>query len=104
MRVINNADASKLITMGEAIDNGTGRGRTSANQISYSERGNLQGNQSWASAGVFSNWQKPREWVVKFQPTGSFRTSKTDGLSWVKCDCQRIQSFDPKLNMSNSRI
>jgi hypothetical protein len=51
MRVINNIDASKLITMGEAIDNGTGRGRTSANQISYSERGNLQGNQFWAIAG-----------------------------------------------------
>lgn len=29
----------------------TGRGRTSRDQISYSERGNLQGNQFWALAG-----------------------------------------------------
>jgi ornithine cyclodeaminase/alanine dehydrogenase-like protein (mu-crystallin family) len=29
----------------------TGRGRTSPDQISYSERGNLQGNQFWALAG-----------------------------------------------------
>lgn len=33
------------------IVNGTGRGRTSDDQITYSERGNLQGNQFWALAG-----------------------------------------------------
>jgi alanine dehydrogenase len=42
--------AEKTITF-EDIVNGTGRGRTSADQISYSERGNLQGNQFWALAG-----------------------------------------------------
>jgi ornithine cyclodeaminase/alanine dehydrogenase-like protein (mu-crystallin family) len=42
--------AEKTITFADIV-NGTGRGRTSADQISYSERGNLQGNQFWALAG-----------------------------------------------------
>jgi len=42
--------AEQTITYADIV-NGTGRGRTSANQISYSERGNLQGNQFWALAG-----------------------------------------------------
>ena len=42
--------AEQTITFTDIV-NGTGRGRTSADQISYSERGNLQGNQFWALAG-----------------------------------------------------
>ncbi|MGE0650909.1 MAG: ornithine cyclodeaminase family protein [Alphaproteobacteria bacterium] len=38
------------ISYKDIVDN-TGRGRTSDKQISYSERGNLQGNQFWAIAG-----------------------------------------------------
>lgn len=40
----------KTITFRDIVYN-TGRGRTSPDQISYSERGNLQGNQFWALAG-----------------------------------------------------
>ena len=42
--------AEHTITFGDIV-HGTGRGRTSPDQISYSERGNLQGNQFWALAG-----------------------------------------------------
>ena len=42
--------AEKTITFADIV-NETGRGRMSADQISYSERGNLQGNQFWALAG-----------------------------------------------------
>jgi ornithine cyclodeaminase/alanine dehydrogenase-like protein (mu-crystallin family) len=40
----------RLVTFADII-NGTNRGRTSRDQITYSERGNLQGNQFWAVAG-----------------------------------------------------
>ena len=40
----------QTITFADIV-NRTGRGRTSDDQISYSERGNLQGNQFWALAG-----------------------------------------------------
>ncbi len=51
----------------------TGRGRTSRDQISYSERGNLQGNQFWALAGRIYELAKaqgvgreiPTEWFLQ---------------------------------------
>jgi hypothetical protein len=42
--------AEQTISFADIVNN-TGRGRTSPDQISYSERGNLQGNQFWALAG-----------------------------------------------------
>jgi alanine dehydrogenase len=55
------------------IVNKTGRGRTSPEQISYSERGNLQGNQFWALAGHIYELAKekgigreiPTEWFLQ---------------------------------------
>jgi ornithine cyclodeaminase/alanine dehydrogenase-like protein (mu-crystallin family) len=55
------------------IVNETGRGRTSDDQISYSERGNLQGNQFWALAGrIFERAKEqgvgreiPTEWFLQ---------------------------------------
>lgn len=55
------------------IVNKTGRGRTSPDQISYSERGNLQGNQFWAMAGRIYELAKakgvgreiPTEWFLQ---------------------------------------
>lgn len=41
----------RMVTF-EDIVKGTNRGRTSSSQITYSERGNLQGAQFWAVAGV----------------------------------------------------
>jgi ornithine cyclodeaminase/alanine dehydrogenase-like protein (mu-crystallin family) len=41
----------KLVSLAEIIDD-PGRGRKTADQISYSERGNLQGAQFWAVAAV----------------------------------------------------
>ena len=40
----------RLVTFADILG-GTNRGRTSRDQITYSERGNLQGNQFWAVAG-----------------------------------------------------
>ncbi|MFM1815075.1 MAG: hypothetical protein RLZ98_1770 [Pseudomonadota bacterium] len=48
----------RMVTL-EDIVKGTNRGRTSASQITYSERGNLQGAQFWAVAGVV--YEKCRE-------------------------------------------
>jgi ornithine cyclodeaminase/alanine dehydrogenase-like protein (mu-crystallin family) len=44
------APSERVVTFADII-NGTNRGRTSRDQITYSERGNLQGNQFWAVAG-----------------------------------------------------
>jgi ornithine cyclodeaminase/alanine dehydrogenase-like protein (mu-crystallin family) len=52
---------------------GSGRGRTSDKQISYSERGNLQGNQFWALAGRVYELARarglgreiPTEWLLQ---------------------------------------
>jgi len=51
--------AEKTITFADIVHR-TGRGRTSAAQISYSERGNLQGNQFWALAGRIYELAKDR--------------------------------------------
>ena len=42
----------RTITFADIVA-GNGKGRTSDDQISYSERGNLQGNQFWALAGSY---------------------------------------------------
>ena len=55
------------------IVNNSGRGRTSASEITYSERGNLQGNQFWALAGRVYELAKakgvgreiPTEWFLQ---------------------------------------
>ena len=43
-------EGDRLVTFADILG-GTNRGRTSRDQITYSERGNLQGNQFWAVAG-----------------------------------------------------
>ena len=53
------APAERTITFADIV-NETGRGRTSVDQISYSERGNLQGNQFWALAGRIYELAKAR--------------------------------------------
>jgi alanine dehydrogenase len=55
------------------IVNNSGRGRTTKDQISYSERGNLQGNQFWPMAGFIYEQAKamglgksiPTEWFLQ---------------------------------------
>jgi ornithine cyclodeaminase/alanine dehydrogenase-like protein (mu-crystallin family) len=62
----------KTITFKDIVHQ-TGRGRTSPDQISYSERGNLQGNQFWALAGRIYELAKaqgvgreiPTEWFLQ---------------------------------------
>ena len=57
----------------EDIVHGTNRGRTSRDQITFSERGNLQGNQFWAVAGAVYEAAKargmgreiPTEWFLQ---------------------------------------
>jgi alanine dehydrogenase len=62
----------RTITYADFV-NGTGRGRTSPDQTSYSERGNLQGAQFWALAGRIYELAKerglgqqiPRDWLLQ---------------------------------------
>ena len=62
----------RMITFQDIIE-GTNRGRTSAAQITYSERGNLQGAQFWAVGGVVYEKAKaaglgnevPTEWFIQ---------------------------------------
>lgn len=62
----------RMITF-EDIFKGTNRGRTSSTQITYSERGNLQGAQFWAVGGVAYEKAKerglgheiPTEWLLQ---------------------------------------
>ena len=62
----------KLVSLAEVIDD-PGRGRTNAAQITYSERGNLQGAQFWAVASVVYEAAKkaglgrdlPTEWFLQ---------------------------------------
>lgn len=51
--------AEQTISFADIV-HGTGRGRTSADQVSFSERGNLQGNQFWALAGRIYELAKAR--------------------------------------------
>lgn len=62
----------RLVTFADILS-GTNRGRTSRDQITYSERGNLQGNQFWAVAGKVYEAAKaqnmgrdiPTEWFLQ---------------------------------------
>ena len=62
----------RTITFADIVA-GNGRGRTSDDQISYSERGNLQGNQFWPLAGRIYELAKaqglgreiPTEWFLQ---------------------------------------
>ena len=62
----------RTITFADIVA-GNGRGRASDDQISYSERGNLQGNQFWALAGRIYELAKaqglgreiPTEWLLQ---------------------------------------
>ncbi|MEP1217624.1 MAG: ornithine cyclodeaminase family protein [Marinobacter sp.] len=62
----------RMVTLAQALENG-GTARTSADQITYSERGNLQGQQFWAVAGrVYEEVKKrglghklPTEWFTQ---------------------------------------
>jgi alanine dehydrogenase len=62
----------RMVTFADLI-NGTNRGRSSRDQITYSERGNLQGNQFWAVAGAVYEAAKakgvgreiPTEWFLQ---------------------------------------
>jgi len=62
----------RTITFADIVA-GSGRGRASDDQISYSERGNLQGNQFWALAGRIYELAKaqglgreiPTEWLLQ---------------------------------------
>lgn len=66
------APADKVVTFADLLS-GTNRGRTSRDQITYSERGNLQGNQFWAVAGKVYEAAKahkmgreiPTEWFLQ---------------------------------------
>lgn len=62
----------RMVTFNDIVD-GTNRGRTSASQITYSERGNLQGAQFWAVGAVVYEKAKekglgneiPTEWLLQ---------------------------------------
>jgi ornithine cyclodeaminase/alanine dehydrogenase-like protein (mu-crystallin family) len=62
----------RMITFKDLLE-GTNRGRTSRQQITYSERGNLQGNQFWAVGGLVYEKAKalglghhiPTEWFLQ---------------------------------------
>ncbi|HEU0069869.1 MAG TPA: ornithine cyclodeaminase family protein [Alphaproteobacteria bacterium] len=62
----------RMITFADIMQ-GTNRGRTSREQVTYSERGNLQGNQFWAVAGAVYEAAKaqgvgreiPTEWFLQ---------------------------------------
>jgi ornithine cyclodeaminase/alanine dehydrogenase-like protein (mu-crystallin family) len=62
----------RLVTFADVLS-GTNRGRTSRDQVTYSERGNLQGNQFWAVAGKVYEAAKahklgreiPTEWFLQ---------------------------------------
>ena len=62
----------RMITFADIL-HGTNRGRTSREQITYSEGGNLQGNQFWAVAGAVYEAAKakgvgreiPTEWFLQ---------------------------------------
>lgn len=62
----------RMVTLAQALENG-GSARTSPDQITYSERGNLQGQQFWAVAGkVYEEVKKrglghelPTEWFTQ---------------------------------------
>ena len=62
----------RMITFKDIIE-GTNRGRTTASQITYSERGNLQGTQFWAVGGLVYEKVKeaglgnevPTEWFLQ---------------------------------------
>jgi len=62
----------RMVTFQDLLG-GTNRGRTSRDQITYSERGNLQGNQFWAVGGVVYEKAKatgqgheiPTEWFLQ---------------------------------------
>jgi ornithine cyclodeaminase/alanine dehydrogenase-like protein (mu-crystallin family) len=62
----------RMVTFKDLIE-GTKKGRTSNDQITYSERGNLQGNQFWAVGGVVFEKAKalglghliPTEWFLQ---------------------------------------
>ncbi|HSG93904.1 MAG TPA: hypothetical protein VLA28_00180, partial [Afifellaceae bacterium] len=62
----------KLVSLADLFDD-PGRGRKTADQITYSERGNLQGAQFWAVASVVYEAAKtaglgrelPTEWFVQ---------------------------------------
>lgn len=64
--------SEKTISYADIV-NKTGRGRTSNDQVSYSERGNLQGNQFWPLAGRIYELVKekgigreiPTEWFLQ---------------------------------------
>ncbi|HEY4136635.1 MAG TPA: ornithine cyclodeaminase family protein [Alphaproteobacteria bacterium] len=64
--------ADRIVTFADIIG-GTNRGRSSKDQITYSERGNLQGNQFWAVAGAVYEAAKtkgvgreiPTEWFLQ---------------------------------------
>jgi ornithine cyclodeaminase/alanine dehydrogenase-like protein (mu-crystallin family) len=55
------APRDKLVVTFADLLGGTNRGRTSRDQITYSERGNLQGNQFWAVAGTVYEQAKARK-------------------------------------------
>jgi hypothetical protein len=62
----------RMVTMADIL-NGTNRGRTARSQITYSERGNLQGAQFFAVAGLAYEKAKeqgfgreiPTEWLLQ---------------------------------------
>jgi ornithine cyclodeaminase/alanine dehydrogenase-like protein (mu-crystallin family) len=62
----------RMVTFGDIV-RGTNRGRTAAAQVTYSERGNLQGAQFWAVGGVVYEKAKaaglghevPTEWFLQ---------------------------------------
>jgi ornithine cyclodeaminase/alanine dehydrogenase-like protein (mu-crystallin family) len=62
----------RMVTFKDLLE-GTKRGRTSTDQITYSERGNLQGNQFWAVGGVVyekaratgQGQEIPTEWFLQ---------------------------------------
>ena len=62
----------RMVTFKDIIE-GTNRGRTAAAQITYSERGNMQGAQFWAVGGLVYEKAKeqglgneiPTEWLLQ---------------------------------------
>ena len=64
----------KRVTLADLVT-GKAKGRTSADQITYSERGNLQGAQFYAVAGKVYEAAKRAGSAAKSRPSGSCRTS-----------------------------
>jgi tripartite-type tricarboxylate transporter receptor subunit TctC len=69
-----NSLSDRRVTLADLVQ-GRAKGRTSADQITYSERGNLQGHSSLRSPARSTRRPNAPDWAAKSRPNGSSRTS-----------------------------